>query len=816
MALTIACLYKIGVIKGGQFLSHFYSDNFVWEIYMKRLLAVIMSLTVAMLAFADVTVKRTADGNAEVTFFYGNPRASEVLLAGNFTNWGDGAEPMEKGEKGFTLTKTFKPTDEVIYKFISDGNWTADLRAPSLIDDGFGGKNSQLIISEVLGGDGNAGGKGKISFQTWTMVGMQSKFSTQSENEPTKKGFDIDSVTFGVKSYNKFVGSFLPQCPVFIELCLSEVDTDEGSITLDPNAKPIYLMQRDKNGNDIVELEDGLKDFVKNITSNLVAYSAQSTGNQNLENPGVGTPAYVGHLKFGFNTPYINFVTGFNYAKPDARQAVLWKTVDASWDAGYQHTGGFNQFSLSDKLAASIEQKTGIMFTAGFAPNKTADRKGTLYGHWGWLGMRMGELVVDVQSNGMYDNGEIFYDSVEQDIIVGAKDSFKLGSGRLSAAAQGLFAFHQKSFSSTELADHKETADFFGYSTDVFLRTGEFEGIKNIAAQVKLGYQQDEFSVDASYRLRGMQASMLYVRENGDDGTFDLSEQLGVLNSQNIDLNANASLLDKALNLSLGVSATLPLEDLSSDTTFSSSNYWAAAGTEAQSWYKSRCASKMEPLMTQTGGAELSFSPSVSYKIPETIYSFTLYGDMNLQAYTYGKDVFGQDIDADEANKYSASDSAFRFKKAGLTFALSDIGFNLRNITFSYGFDNSNAVRLFNTLVARTELPGTLYIDAGVGVKTVKNTEAAEKYDEDLNNPFAFMIGVSKKLKGLKEPVVYAQFVYNMDGFKRFGEGQDNLALDRANIQSRWDKGSTGAGTVDAVDYYDGKAAVRCGIRWEI
>ena len=54
-----------------------------------------------------------------------------------------------------------------------------------------------------------------------------------------------------------------------------------------------------------------------------------------------------------------------------------------------------------------------------------------------------------------------------------------------------------------------------------------------------------------------------------------------------------------------------------------------------------------------------------------------------------------------------------------------------------------------------------------------------------------------------------------MDAFKKFGEGQEGLSLDRANISERWDKGAA-VGTVDAVDYYDGKAAVRCGIRWEI
>ena len=112
---------------------------------MKKLFAFISILAVmATAAFAEVTAKKNADGSVEVTFFYGNPRASEVLLAGDFTNWQDGALPMEKGEKGFSLTKTFKATDVLTYKVISDGNWTTDLRAPEFVDDGFGGKNSRL------------------------------------------------------------------------------------------------------------------------------------------------------------------------------------------------------------------------------------------------------------------------------------------------------------------------------------------------------------------------------------------------------------------------------------------------------------------------------------------------------------------------------------------------------------------------------------------------------------------------------------------------------------------------------------------------
>ena len=666
-----------------------------------------------------------------------------------------------------------------------------------------------LILSSLAFAQ-DSDGKSKISYKTWTMIGLQSKFSTQSENDPSKKGLDIDSVSFGAVSYNKFEGRFLPECPVFIELCLAETQLDD---TLSPDVQPIYLMQRDKDGNYSVEIEDGLKDFAKNIFSNTVSYSAQSTDNSQSDKKGPGTAPYLGHIKFGINTPFVNFVSGFNYAKPDLRQPVLWKTVDNSWDAGYQHTGGFNQFSLGNGIISLLKEKTGFEFSAGFSPNKSADRKGSLYGHYGWLGMKKDEFVIDFQSNGMYDNGHLFYDSVEQDLVLGAKDSFYIGRGKLSIAGQGLLSLHQKYADNSENSDLTQTADYFGYSTDVFYRTKSFEGIKNLAGQVRAEYSTASFLVNASYRLRGMQASMLYVRENTDDGTFDLSEQLGVLNSQNIDLYGRVYLMNRRLNLSLAAGAKIPLEDLSSDSEFNKTNYWAASGVAG--WYPGRCASKMEPLYTQTGGAEFKFIPEAKYEIPNTKITVGAYGIMNLRAYRYDKDENGEEIDSYQENKYASSDSVFRLNKAGANLSIKDINSIVQKLEFFYGLDNANSVRLFNTLVSQVELAGNIKVAAGVGLKTIKSTDAADSYDSDYNNPLAFSVGVAKKLRIANAPTVYAQFVYNMDSFKKFGEGQDNLALDRSNVSERWDKGSA-AGTVDAVDYYDGKAAVRAGIRWDI
>ena len=62
-----------------------------------------------------------------------------------------------------------------------------------------------------------------------------------------------------------------------------------------------------------------------------------------------------------------------------------------------------------------------------------------------------------------------------------------------------------------------------------------------MAANAQVGYKADMFNANLEYRFRGMQASMLYLRENHDDGTFDLSSTLGVLNSQRIAFNGSVN-----------------------------------------------------------------------------------------------------------------------------------------------------------------------------------------------------------------------------------------------------------------------------------
>jgi hypothetical protein len=214
-------------------------------------------------------------------------------------------------------------------------------------------------------------------------------------------------------------------------------------------------------------------------------------------------------------------------------------------------------------------------------------------------------------------------------------------------------------------------------------------------------------------------------------------------------------------------------------------------------------------LFNRTGGAEFTFKPAVSYTLEDYNITIGAYGDMNYCAYQWS-----DGIDEDEANKYGASDSAFRFKKAGATFSMKPDSDIVKGVNVYYGLDMSNSVKYFNTLIGQVKFPMDITANLAIGLKTENTASADNSFDSDTNNPFAFAVGVSKQFKAMKKPTLYAQFVYNMDPFKHFGDGQDALNLDRANVNGSHEK--EGVGKIDAVDWYDGRAAMRVGIRWDI
>lgn len=120
---------------------------------LKRFLSVLAAFVMifaaipAMEAKADL-VSPEVNGN-EVTFNYYAPDADEVLLAGDMTNWQDGAKAMTKEGGVFTITLTLDK-GTYAYKFIADGTWVADPSNPNTKDDGYNGFNS---VVEVTAGE---------------------------------------------------------------------------------------------------------------------------------------------------------------------------------------------------------------------------------------------------------------------------------------------------------------------------------------------------------------------------------------------------------------------------------------------------------------------------------------------------------------------------------------------------------------------------------------------------------------------------------------------------------------------------------------
>ena len=68
--------------------------------------------------------------------------------------------------------------------------------------------------------------------------------------------------------------------------------------------------------------------------------------------------------------------------------------------------------------------------------------------------------------------------------------------------------------------------------------------------------------------------------------------------------------------------------------------------------------------------------------------------------------------------------------------------------------------------------PLDMEVTGGIGIRSVKGTGAGNAYAKEQLNLFGFALGFAKKLHVVKSPKVYAQFMWNMDIYKGFGDAQ--------------------------------------------
>ena len=257
-----------------------------------------------------------------------------------------------------------------------------------------------------------------------------------------------------------------------------------------------------------------------------------------------------------------------------------------------------------------------------------------------------------------------------------------------------------------------------------------------------IGFLMD---VGAGFRFRGAQANLLYVETPGD--------QLG-------DLNHMRAWVDFNYKLDYGNAGINP---------YMTTKLVAAENEKAP----------------------IEFGAKVFGGYDFDVVKFDAYVNGSLK--TAGKNDKGEEIKA-------------------TPFAIGDIGLKvstplvMNGLALVLGYDPADSNADFITGVFELGLPAGINAQAGMGYRVAKEVTKEDKTKEisKLYNAeeFGFFVGANMKLNILQKPIFYTQFVWNMDPYKGFGDGQENINYDGYTL-------GAGAGN------YAGAGAFRVALRWE-
>ena len=665
---------------------------------MKRLLSFISALLIlgASAAFADVSVKKLDDGKIEVTFFYGNPRAQEVLLAGDFTDWQNGAVPMEKGEKGFSYTKIVAPGTVMKYKFISDGNWTEDLREPDKCDDGFGGHNGLVDVDALTAsaGSGAPAKKAGLKFATWSMLGAQAKWGDGTEANKN----ELQTAGLNLTSYMKASGDALPGMPVYFEIAVAEQKGFDN----------IYNKGTTGWGAGFMNL------LVDTIFDPVYYFGGQAE-----------KKTYLGHFKVGFDTPIVNYTTGYKYAKLPPHTNVNWTTIDKEWEAGYSEVGGFSQFDFTPALNLLLGN-LGVESQLVVGPNRAADRAGNRYGLYAYANAKFftGSFshYVDVQYNGAYGTkyNELFKEIMEMDIIGGYQGNY----GPVTVKANYLY----NGYGSNANADGTKSY-FTPASSDVGTTDDCAPMIDNMAANVSVTFSNDLLTGNLGFRMRGAQAGMMYVEDGPDDHT-NISDQLGKLNHMRV---------------------------------FGDFNIWAYYGVNVGIAPYFQMALRKESAKTVT--TDVGLRPYFTIDLNEL-------ANANAKITGYAQTYLCFTKDA----KFENGDKTFSLDQAALTYEQKFDNDYFKGFKSVAVFDNRSADGSLISLTNDFDVIANITAQAGLGLRLAKEGKA------DPLSPFGFYVGAKTKIPVLYKPTAYVQYMYGMDPYNEFNDGPTAYRLDSGDL----------------------------------
>jgi len=97
-------------------------------------------------------MKKEAINNGKtvkVTFYtHKLPDAEQVFLAGDFNEWNETAEAMQKLKDGrFKTSVKLSPNQEYQFRYLVDGEWHNDWEADKYVSNPFSGDNSVVITT---------------------------------------------------------------------------------------------------------------------------------------------------------------------------------------------------------------------------------------------------------------------------------------------------------------------------------------------------------------------------------------------------------------------------------------------------------------------------------------------------------------------------------------------------------------------------------------------------------------------------------------------------------------------------------------------
>jgi 1,4-alpha-glucan branching enzyme len=82
----------------------------------------------------------------EVVLAYFAPQARVVQVAGSFNRWQPAANPLVRADDGEWATRLMLEAGQYEYRFVVDGVWSDDPRAPQSTANPYGTRNSLLRV----------------------------------------------------------------------------------------------------------------------------------------------------------------------------------------------------------------------------------------------------------------------------------------------------------------------------------------------------------------------------------------------------------------------------------------------------------------------------------------------------------------------------------------------------------------------------------------------------------------------------------------------------------------------------------------------